>query len=89
MCHRSVFRLKSFVSISAILLLLNYASPVSNKQYLRCELARELMDKYKINKTFLSNCKYSEKLEFQNNRKRNFVYMKYLNSGCICYKLNI
>ncbi|XP_013111753.1 lysozyme c-1 [Stomoxys calcitrans] len=48
-------KLKLFSSIAIVLLLLNCASPVVGKKYLRCELSRELVEKYKINKTFLSN----------------------------------
>ncbi|XP_005187508.1 lysozyme-like [Musca domestica] len=41
--------------ITTTILLLHSTSRVQGKKYLRCELARELLDKYRVNKTFLSN----------------------------------
>lgn len=51
---------KFFVTTSLLtaLVLNNAIRNVDSKKYLRCELSRELVEKYQISKTFLSNCKY-------------------------------
>ncbi|XP_005187505.1 lysozyme c-1 [Musca domestica] len=49
-------KLKLIASITIVLLLLLHCtSPAYGKKYLRCELSRELVERYKVNKTFLSN----------------------------------
>lgn len=49
---------QAFLLASLLLSCLLLNAQVNAKEYMRCQLARELLQKYGINKTFLSNCKY-------------------------------
>lgn len=48
----------TFLLASLLLSCFLLNAQVDAKEYMRCQLARELLQKYGINKTFLSNCKY-------------------------------
>lgn len=73
MFGRQSVKLKSFALTAIVLLLLNCASQVDSKKYGRCELSRELVEKYKINKTYLSNCKYNSPDSLIHRKYKKFV----------------
>lgn len=49
--------IQNFVHILLALSILGEINYTNGKKYMRCELSRELIEKYQIDKSFLSSCK--------------------------------